>query len=262
MINCDTLEVVKKIIAGVLIGLLFFVIVVVVRGPEVRTSEGQNQQSTKSSEPCPSPFVFRMPVGMENVTSILYPGQPRGGEYKAHGGFRFETSLSSDIAVTAPIDAYVIAGARYPVNTGDIQYTFDFEHPCGIRYRLGHMLTLSPKFQEIAEKFPMPAGLDSRTTQVYPPIAVKQGEVIATAVGMTKNGTSKNGNNTFLDFGVYDYRQKNEVSKNPSWLAQHPHEIEQYAVCWFDWITPDDKAKVLSLPSSDFQSGKASDYCK
>ena len=85
MINRDTLEVVKKIAAGVLIGLLFFVIVVVVRGPEVRTSGRQDQQVTQSSGPCPSPFVFRLPVGMENVTSILYPGQLRGGEYKAHG---------------------------------------------------------------------------------------------------------------------------------------------------------------------------------
>ena len=164
--------------------------------------------------------------------------------------------------VTAPIDAKVIAGARYPVNTGDIQYTFDFENSCGIRYRLGHLLTLSPKFQALAEKFPMPTGLDSRTTQVYPPIEIKKGEIIATAVGMTKNGTSKNGNNTFVDWGVYDYRQKNEASKNSAWAATHQSETYQYAVCWFDWITPENRAKVLSLPSSDGISGKQSDYCK
>ena len=177
-------------------------------------------------------------------------------------GFRFEHSLPSDILVKAPIDARVIAGARYPVNTGDIQYVFDFEHPCGMRYKLGHLLTLSPTFQAIAEKFPMPSGLDSRTTQVYPPIEVKQGELIATAVGMTREGTSKNGTNTFLDWGVYDYRQKNDASKNPAWAAQHPSEIEQYAVCWFDWISVEDRQRVLALPSSDSQSGKASDYCK
>lgn len=211
---------------------------------------------------CPDPFIFPLPIEISKATSILYPGQIRGGEFKAHGGFRFDNSLPTDILVTAPIDAKVIAGARYPVITGDIQYTFDFEHPCGIRYRVGHLLTLSPKFQEIAEKFPMPKEMDSRTTQVYPPIEVKQGEVIATAVGTTKNGSSKDGTNTFLDWGVYDYREKNESSKDPVWAASHLSDTYQYAVCWFDWISPEDREKVLSLPSSDSQSGKMSDYCK
>lgn len=203
-----------------------------------------------------------MPVDLNKATSILYPGQKRGGEYKAHGGFRFDGSLTDQITVIAPYDAEVIAGARYPVN-GEIQYTFDFAHPCGIRYRFGHLLTLTPKFQEIAEKFPLPKGLDSRTTEVYPAIKVKQGEVIATAVGLTKGGDAVfNGVNTFVDWGAYDYRKKNESSKDPAWAAEHPYEIESYAVCWFDWISPEDKAKVLALPSSDYESGKESDYCK
>lgn len=211
---------------------------------------------------CPDPFIFPLPIDINKATSILYPGQVRGGDFKAHGGFRFDNSLPSDILVTAPIDAKVIAGARYPANTGDLQYTFDFEHPCGIRYRLGHLLTLSPKFQELAEKFPLPKGLDSRTTQISPPIEVKKGEVIATAVGMTKNGSGKDGTNAFLDWGVYDYRQKNEASKDPAWAASHASDTYQYAVCWFDWISAEDRAKVLALPSSDYQSGKTSDYCK
>ncbi len=221
----------------------------------------QSANESKPS-PCPRSFIFQLPIDITKATSVLYPGQIRGGEYKAHGGFRFEYSLPNDILVIAPIDAKVIAGARYPVNTGDIQYVFDFEHPCGIRYRLGHLLTLSPKFQEIANKFPLPKGMDSRTTQVYPPIEIKHGEVIATAVGMTKDGTSKGGANTFLDWGVYDYRQKNESSKDPVWAANHTSDTYQYAVCWFNWISHEDKVKVLALPSSDGVSGKTSDYCK
>jgi len=135
--------------------------------------ENKNEKAS-----CPDPFIFPLPIDITKATSILYPGQIRGGDFKAHGGFRFENSLPSDILVTAPIDAKVVAGARYPVYTGDIQYTFDFEHPCGIRYRLGHLLTLSPKFQAIAEKFPLPIGMDSRTTEVHPAIEVKQGEVL------------------------------------------------------------------------------------
>lgn len=109
----------------------------------------------------------------------------------------------------------------------------------------------------------MPKGLDSRTTEVYPSIKVKQGEIIATAVGLNSGGPEVFGGlNTFVDWGVYDYRQKNEASKNPTWAANHNYEIESYAVCWFDWIPTEDRAKVLSLPSSDSGSGKESDYCR
>lgn len=219
-----------------------------------------NKQKEKAD--CPDKVIFDLPIDITKVTSILYPGQIRGGDYKAHGGFRFDSSTPEEIVVTAPIDAKVIAGARYPVYTGDIQYTFDFENDCGIRYRLGHLLTLSPKFQEIAEKFPMPESPDSRTTEVRPAIEIKKGEIIATAVGMTKDGNSKERTNTFLDWGVYDYRQKNEASKNTEWVKKYSYEIYQYAVCWFDWISKEDREKVLSFPSSDSQSGTTSDYCK
>jgi len=79
---------------------------------------------------------------------------------------------------------------------------------------------------------------------------------------MTKDGTSKNGTNTFLDWGVYDYRQKNEASQDPTWAASHQSDIYQYGVCWFEWISSEDREKVLALPSSDYQSGTNSDYCK
>lgn len=233
----------------------------IIRTPE-KVLPRQIRQLTKSYESCPSPFIFKMPVDIKKVTSILYPGQYRGGDYKPHGGFRFDNSRPDEIEVIAPYDAEVTAGARYPVN-GEIQYTFDFSHPCGVKYRFGHLLNLTPKFQKIAEKFPMPKEPDSRTTEVYPQIKVKQGEVIATAVGMMTGGPAElKGFNSFVDWGVYDYRQKNESSKNTEWLAKHSYEIESYAVCWFDWISPEDKKIVLSLPSSDFQSGKTSDYCQ
>lgn len=252
----------KKIVVMILVGFLIFVVAAIIRDPETVLPMRQMRNLSKSYTPCPDPFVFEMPVGLGRATSILYPGQERGGNYKAHGGFRFDGSRPDEITVRAPYDAEVIAGARYPVN-GEIQYTFDFAHPCGIRYRFGHLLTLAPKFQDIADKFPLPKDMDSRTTEVYPGIAVKQGEVIATAVGLTRGGPDQLGGlNTFVDWGVYDYRKKNEASKHPDWLAKHPSEIEQYAVCWFDWIRAEDRRTVLALPSSDSQSGKMSDYCQ
>jgi len=263
----------KNMFLFVLAGVILFLVAALIRSPQEVLPPPLTKQFLNKQTTCPSPFIFKMPINLNRATSILYPGQIRGGDYKAHGGFRFDGSKPDEITVYAPIDARVIAGARYPVN-GEIQYTFDFENPCGIRYRLGHLLTLAPKFQAIAEKFPLPTAPDSRTTQVSPPIDVKQGEIIATAVGLTKGGPQVyEGYNTFLDWGVYDYRQKNEASQMPDWPTRHASEdsqwskyynseIYQYAVCWFDWISAEDKAKVLSLPSSDFQSGKNSDFCK
>lgn len=248
-----------------------FVLAAVIRSPKTLPTD-KFKQISRSSDKCPEPFVFEMPVDINKVTSILYPGQIRGGDYKAHGGFRFDGSRPDEITVTAPYDAKVIMGARYPVN-GEIQYTFDFEHPCGVRYRFGHLLTLSPKFQKIAEKFPLPTTLDSRTTQVNPPVEVKQGEVIATAVGLTRGGHEGFGGlNTFVDWGVYDHRQQNQASQDPKWATAYSledpdwsqyynSETYLYAVCWFDWLSASDKAEVLALPSADGEHGKESDFC-
>src|SRR3989338_4347123 len=234
------------------------------RNTEVPTTPTKNVPVAVSNQKaaCPDPFIFDLPIDIRKATSVLYPGQIRGGDFKAHCGFRFDNSRPDEITVVAPIDAPTVTGARYPVD-GEIQYTLEFEDPCGIRYRLGHLLTLSPKFQAIAEKFPMPTTLDSRTTQVYPPIAVKKGETIATAVGLTGRGAGGTGQaNTFLDWGVYDFRQKNEASQDPAWAASHTSETYQYGVCWFDWISPENRAKVLSLPSSDGEHGTHSDFCR
>ena len=258
-----TLELVKKVLAIVIVSFVFGSVAIFVIGRnKFSIPKTEFDRSTVIGRKCPEPFIFKLPIDIDKATSVLYPGQIRGGEYKAHGGFRFDKSRPDEITVTVPYDAEVVAGARYPVN-GEIQYTFDFAHPCGIRYRFGHLLTLTPKFQAIADKFPLPTGLDSRTTEVRPPVSVRQGEVIATAAGLNRGGPAALGGlNTFLDWGVYDYRQKNEASKDPVWTQKYSHDIYQYAVCWFDWISPKDRSTILSLPSSDYQSGKTSDYCK
>lgn len=263
----------KKLFLSLLAVFFVFLIIGLIRSPDEVLPPQLSQKIFNQETVCPDPFVFRMPVDLDRVTSILYPGQIRGGNFKAHGGFRFDGSRPDQITVSAPYDGRVIAGARYPVG-GEIQYTFDFEHPCGIRYRFGHLLTLSPKFQEMAERFPLPETLDSRTAQVNPPVEVKQGEVIATAVGLTTGGPAVNqGYNTFVDWGVYDYRKQNEASQMPDWSMRHKNDDPNwstyyksdtyiYAVCWFDWISKEDTEKILALPSSDFQSGKKSDYCR
>lgn len=207
---------------------------------------------------CPSPL--NPPIDMNKVTSMLYPGQYRGGDYKPHGGFRFDNETSNNVTITAPFDASIFRGAHYSVS-GDPQYVFDFVAPCGYMYRLGHLLTLSPRLKAIADKLPVNNEGDSRDSRISQE-EFKAGEVLATATGITKNGSGPGGINVFVDWGVYDLRTKNKASEDSTWSAKHSAETEQHALCWFDLLSPDNEAKVLSLPAADGDSGKNSDYCK
>ena len=219
------------------------------------TADGWQASGTPTA--CPNP-VLKTPVDLTNVTSILYPGQTRGGNYKPHGGFRFDNAKSSNVTVVAPMDAVIVNGSRYLVS-GEIQYTFDFISPCGIMYRLGHLLTLDPKYQTIADNFPVAVEGDSRTTNVNPQVSVTAGETIATSVGITKGGL-----NVFFDFGVYDVKTKNLASQDATWAANPVHDpiLAQHALCWFDLLPSADAAKVKSLPGADGTAGKTSDFCK
>lgn len=204
---------------------------------------------------CPNPLAMKSPVDMSLVSGILYPGQTRGGNYKPHGGFRFDSIKDNQVTVVAPLDGSLVRGSQYLVD-GEIQYTFDVINSCGIMFRVGHFLTLPAKYQTIADTFPAAQEGDSRTHDVNPPVSVKAGEVMATAVGIRK------GSNTFFDLGIMDFRNKNEASKNASWLSQHDTELAPYAICWFDMLPAPDAAIAKSLPPGDPESGKNSDYCK
>ncbi len=203
---------------------------------------------------CPEPFVLQTPVDINLATSILYPGQVRGGNYKAHGGFRFDRSNNNDITVKAPLDGMLVRGSRY-IEGEEIQYMFDIINPCGIMVRFDHLLTLSPKFAEAAEQLRPATVDDSRTTDISP-IQIKTGDVIAMAVGLKKTG------NVGVDFGVYDLRQKNKAAQNPAWLREHGGEQAAYALCWLDLLPAADSTKAKSLPGGDSSNGKKSDYCR
>lgn len=214
-------------------------------------------RSTSTPPECPAQPMMKMPADITKVTGILYPGQTRGGNYKPHGGFRFDNSANADIKVTAPIDGFIVRGGSY-IAEGEIQYTFDIMNNCGVMYRVGHFRALPESLQKIADTWPEPKEGDSRTEQVNPAVYVKQGTTLATSVGIIKN------RNTFFDWGVYDYRQQNESSKSTAYQQLHAQdkELSWHAVCWFDWLPNSDAAKVKSLPAGDPASGKTSDYCK
>jgi hypothetical protein len=156
------------------------------------------------SPSCPTPLL-QTPVDLSKVTSILYPGQERGGNYKAHGGFGFDNATDNLVTVKIPLNGKITRVVRYR-EMGEIQYLFEFDGNCGVSFRFDHLRKLTPKFEAVVNAFPIKE--DTRTDPVNPPVAVTVGEVIATEVGFF--------NNVSVDFGVYDMRQKNEASKDPA----------------------------------------------
>lgn len=230
------------IVIAVLVGLLFLIGFFILGKDEILKGTPLENisfqaQDTKS---CPDPLVLQTPVNIDKVTGVLYPGQERNGHFKWHGGFRFANSKYDEIEVRAPLDAIVTDGVRY-IENGKVQYMFDFQTSCGIKYRFDHLAILSPKFAEIAENLPEAKVNDSRTTSIKGNTQIVQGEVIATAVGYPDNPG--------VDLGVYKLDGIDLF-----------HNFQKNAVCWFDLLPASDSARVKNLPPSG-SKGSQSTVC-
>ena len=222
------------------------------------TFDGAEWKANGKAPACPNPLNMTPPVDLEQVTGILYPGQYRGGNYKTHGGFKLADGTNDTVTVKAPMDGVLYKGSRY-IEQGETQYLLFIVNPCGIMYRFDHLATLSPTFQKIVDDTFPPAQEDnSATTNFSKTYEVKTGDTIATSVGFKKTG------NTTFDFGVYDLRTPNEISKNSGWASTHANEKEfaYVGTCWFDDFSSEHAAHIKSLPAVDSLSGSISDYCK
>lgn len=210
---------------------------------------------------CKKPFTFDYaPVDMSQVMFVLLPGQYRGFNYKPHGGF---SMTSSTVNVKMPMDAKLVGITRYLESPDKaLQYVMDFESDCGIAFRFDHLHALTPAFQAFADKTPAAKLDDTRSSpEDQPdPIYFKAGEAIATEVGHPDT------KNYGFDFGVYDLRARNEVSKNQAWQALHQQNPSQewYGVCWFDMLPGSDAATANALSKKVVNTNKpnlVSDYC-
>jgi hypothetical protein len=218
--------------------------------------DGEQWQPPSIAPDCPADLRFTTPTDLSTVTSVLYPGQIRGNDFRPHGGFRFDRpGQPNDIVVSAPMDGAIYRVARY-LEGGDVQHMLDILNECGILHRLDHLSRLSPPLQAIADLLPPPTEGDSRTMPVGAGHAVRAGETLAVGVGSLK------ARNLFFDWGVYDVRQRNAASDDPAWLASHPGEFASYAICWFNHLDPGDAAIVRSLPPGSSESGALSAYCR
>ncbi len=187
------------------------------------------------SADCPSPLTLVTPVDTSLVTSMLWPGQVRGDGFRAHGGFRFDTSQPDDITIIAPLDARLLAAGRY-LEQGEEQYLLFFSSPCELNFRFDHVRTLSPKLTQALKDLPPATPNDSRTTDITDLVEVKAGEEISHSVGISAS-------NVFVDFGLY---------KTP--------DLTTNGLCFFDYLPPEDSNYLRSLPTGN--EGEQSEYCQ
>lgn len=207
---------------------------------------------------CPEPLLKNTPVDTARATSVLYPGQYRDGDYKPHGGLRFDNSKSSDVEVRLPINAKLINITRY-IEATEMQYALTFINDCGIMVRFDHVASLTDVFKSLAEKTPAAKVDDTRSNfRFEPPQSFTAGTLVASGIGFPQK------NNIAVDFGLYDLRSRNEISKNSKWAGLHADEKEQayFGVCWLELLPPSHAERVRNLQAGDFSAKSISDYCK
>lgn len=219
---------------------------------------------TGTASKCKNPFIFdQSPVDLSKILVIGMPGSFRGFSYKPHGGLRLKSLDSGKIDVKMPTDATLVGLTRYfEGNPSELQYLLTFETDCGIAFRFDHLYKLTPALQAIAETTPKPKKDDTRSDPNLPfkRTKFKAGEVVATEVGFPRI------KNFGFDFGAYDYRQRNEISKNQKWAGLHNQyqSLEWFGTCWIDQLPGADAAKAKSLAFVIINPAKPnviSDYC-
>lgn len=204
---------------------------------------------------CASLPFSHSPIDTRLVTAVFYPGQYRGQAYNANGSFEFDNASGNEVKVVLPFDAKLARLSSY-IENGDPQYSLFFVNPCGLAVKFDHLLTPSPKFTKVIQKLRPSATVGAGSVPVIPPIKVKAGQLVATAVGIPSE------RNVGFDFGLYDLRAQNEISKNTIWTYYHQtfKSTEWFGVCWFNLLPKADAASVQNLLQADPTA--RSDYCQ
>jgi|SRR3990167_3846151 len=215
-------------------------------------------QANGTPPECPEPFAIDSPVNVNLASGILYPGQIRGGDYKPHGGFRFDNRDTNDIEVRAVMDGYLLKASKY-LESGEPQILVFYVNECGMMVMHDHFLTLSPKLQTALSKLPLNSEGDSRTTIIEPKVYIKKGETLASEIGH-KNFEGRK--NIFIDFGLYDLRKTNGIVFDSNFRQRFPmiDEYGAHALCWFDYLSDEEESVVKNLPAGGIE-GKTSSYC-
>lgn len=212
---------------------------------------------TKQPPACPDPILQMSPVDVNQATEIGYPGQYRGTDYKAHGFFSFYRSNSNEVTVKLPFDASLVGITKYIDGQSDPQYIMTFQHECGYQVLFDHLHTLGPDFAQIDSTLKVQNDTQSKPPEL-PYGYFKAGTIVATGAGIKKN--MKGGG---LDFGLYDLRQKNQMSSNPRYAELHKDKAGHvfYGMCWIDYLPKADRDRVMQILPLATDDRGASDYC-
>ena len=214
-----------------------------------------------------SEIFNEFPVDINIVTEYGRPGKPGSNNtmYLAHGYIRSHTTPYDQITVRFPGNGFSLYAANmrtenYSIleKNGDIrqiddsikQVKLEFQHPCGIKVMFDHLVDLSPKWDSIVEKVPILMN-DSRVT--FFPIGehfVESGEILSYSIGHPDN--------IYLDFGVYDLREKNNISTKIDSKWPEYSITGNYGLCWESLFNTETKSILKSLPGGIDDN---SDYC-
>ena len=208
--------------------------------------------------------VFPLDIAVVDV--FTPPGLPggNGSYYVSHGHVRSQNTPHNQIDVKFPAEGFSL----YAVNrrledyyieekeTDTIKHIVDdeeqvkleFHHPCGIKIMIDHIAQINDRWSEIIKNVPVLLN-DSRVTfmpdgQYF----VESGEVLGYAIGHATN--------TYLDFGVYDLRSKNDSAEMLARDWPEYASTASHAICWTD---------LFGAETQKLLEGKAvssSDFCK
>ena len=202
-----------------------------------------------------------LPIDPNILTTVGRPGRTggNGAYYVAHGLLRANNTPHDQIEVKFPangfslysvnrrLEDYYIGQKR--INDGVEQVKLEFHHPCGISIMIDHIAQLTDRWMEIIKDIPVTMN-DSRTVQMPSgQYWVESGEVLGHAIGHV--------NNIYLDFGVYDLRNKNDsavmIAKDwPEYINSGGHGI-----CWSGLFG----SQVQEILEGLYDLGSESDYC-
>ena len=210
-----------------------------------------------------------VPIDVSIVNEFGRPGREggNGSYYVAHGYLRPRNTPHDQIEVKFPADGFSLYAVNrrvedyyieeketdtvYHIADDEEQVKLEFHHPCGIKIMLDHLAQVTNRWAEIIKDVPVLTN-DSRVTFMGSgEHFVEAGEVLAHAIGHATN--------TYLDFGVYDLRTKNQSAEMlardwPEYVSGASH-----GVCWTGLFGQEVQKTLEDLTAG---SVSTSDFCE
>ena len=229
--------------------------------PMVRWNTNSENEWAPSSDPPPcEPFeeIFSVfPIDANFLTQFARPGRTGADGatpiYIAHGALRADNSQYDQISVKFPAEGFSLYAANRRFEeaiSNEEQVKLLFHHPCGIQVWIDHLAKVTDRWASVIKDVPitkssritfMPAG----TYQV------QAGEELAKGIGHEYS--------TYLDFGVYDLRNKNSIAEMIANEWPDYRSTADYAICWSTFFGPATEQLLEALPAGAVDT---SDYCQ